>query len=225
MKQRAINVLLFYPNVIGYIRLLLLSVCVHMLLCASASTTVTLAVGMYLLSFLCDELDGRIARYLDQCSTFGAALDMLTDRLATCALLMLSVIQNTHCRDRPDPACSVQAHSAFVCAALDIVSHWAHMHATLVQAHTHKQAGAVSPSRLLRLYYNKRLFMGYCCISVELFLLLHMLLTHTHSPVRSQPELSAVLSSIRSTALPGFVLKQVVHLEQLRTAALSLASL
>ena len=31
-------------------------------------------------SFVCDELDGRAARAFNQSSTFGAVLDMLTDR-------------------------------------------------------------------------------------------------------------------------------------------------
>lgn len=31
-------------------------------------------------SFVCDELDGRFARMLDQSSVYGAVLDMVTDR-------------------------------------------------------------------------------------------------------------------------------------------------
>ena len=31
-------------------------------------------------SFVCDELDGRFARMLNQSSVFGAVLDMVTDR-------------------------------------------------------------------------------------------------------------------------------------------------
>ena len=36
----------------------------------------------YVLSFICDELDGRCARRFNQCTEFGAVLDMVTDRLA-----------------------------------------------------------------------------------------------------------------------------------------------
>lgn len=32
--------------------------------------------------FVCDELDGRFARMLNQSSKFGAVLDMITDRYA-----------------------------------------------------------------------------------------------------------------------------------------------
>ena len=44
--------------------------------------------------FVCDELDGRFARMLDQSSTFGVVLDMVTDRCARkkrCALLPSNV--------------------------------------------------------------------------------------------------------------------------------------
>lgn len=37
-------------------------------------------VAAYFLSFVCDELDGRFARMLNQTSTLGAVLDMVTDR-------------------------------------------------------------------------------------------------------------------------------------------------
>lgn len=37
-------------------------------------------VTAYFLSFVCDELDGRFARMLNQTSTLGAVLDMVTDR-------------------------------------------------------------------------------------------------------------------------------------------------
>ena len=40
-------------------------------------------------SFVCDELDGRAARYFDQASVYGAVLDMVTDRLSTAGLLTL----------------------------------------------------------------------------------------------------------------------------------------
>jgi CDP-diacylglycerol--inositol 3-phosphatidyltransferase len=37
-------------------------------------------ISFYFLSFVCDELDGRFARMLNQTSTLGAVLDMVTDR-------------------------------------------------------------------------------------------------------------------------------------------------
>jgi CDP-diacylglycerol--inositol 3-phosphatidyltransferase len=37
-------------------------------------------IVFYFLSFACDDLDGRFARALNQTSTLGAVLDMVTDR-------------------------------------------------------------------------------------------------------------------------------------------------
>ncbi|CAA6668328.1 unnamed protein product [Spirodela intermedia] len=48
-----------------------------------------LFVGLYFLIFLCDGLDGWFARKLNQVSTFGAALDMVTDRVSTACLLVI----------------------------------------------------------------------------------------------------------------------------------------
>lgn len=47
---------------------------------AVASTSPGAMVLSYALSFVCDELDGRFARMLNQTSTLGQVLDMVTDR-------------------------------------------------------------------------------------------------------------------------------------------------
>lgn len=47
---------------------------------AVAFTSPFQCVAAYFLSFVCDELDGRFARMFNQTSTFGAVLDMVTDR-------------------------------------------------------------------------------------------------------------------------------------------------
>ena len=44
---------------------------------------------LYLLSFVGDLFDGMAARAYDQCSTFGAVLDMLTDRVTTAGMLVM----------------------------------------------------------------------------------------------------------------------------------------
>jgi hypothetical protein len=49
--------------------------------------------------FVCDELDGRFARMLNQSSTFGVVLDMVTDRCAQAALEDTSAAQ--YCCYRP----------------------------------------------------------------------------------------------------------------------------
>ncbi|GJT05053.1 probable CDP-diacylglycerol--inositol 3-phosphatidyltransferase 2 [Tanacetum coccineum] len=44
---------------------------------------------LYFISFVCDALDGWFARKFNQVSTFGAVLDMITDRISTACLLVI----------------------------------------------------------------------------------------------------------------------------------------
>jgi hypothetical protein len=73
--QRHDNVYLYVPNLIGYARVVLAGVSL-----AHAFSDVRLSLVAYLLSFVCDELDGRFARKFDQCSEFGKLLDMVRAR-------------------------------------------------------------------------------------------------------------------------------------------------
>lgn len=98
----------------------------------------------------------------------------------------------------------------------------------------------------MRLYYRHRLFMGFCCISCEvLYLSLYILhwpqyrawaLVPLPAPLR--PLLNGHLSSssgssgglplvalIAVLVVPGVLVKQLVNVVQLRTAAVQLAEL
>ncbi|XP_057495335.1 probable CDP-diacylglycerol--inositol 3-phosphatidyltransferase 2 [Actinidia eriantha] len=57
--------------------------------------------ALYFVSFVCDALDGWFAQKFNQVSTFGAVLDMVTDRISTaCLLVILSqVYSNAQGRD------------------------------------------------------------------------------------------------------------------------------
>lgn len=69
---------------------------------------------------MCDELDGRFARMLNQCSTLGSVLDMVTDRVATsCLLAVLCVLY---------PRLLLPLLALLM---LDIFSHWFQMYSTL----------------------------------------------------------------------------------------------
>ncbi|KAJ7333804.1 hypothetical protein OS493_015896 [Desmophyllum pertusum] len=69
------NVLLFIPNLIGYVRLVLL------LASWIFFTNPVLFLSFYTASVLLDGLDGIVARQLNQTSAFGAWLDVVTDNL------------------------------------------------------------------------------------------------------------------------------------------------
>lgn len=160
--------------------------------------------------------DGRFARKFNQCSTFGAVLDMVTDRLSTTGLcLILAVLYRAH----------TLHFLALVC--LDIGAHWAQMYASLLsKAASHKDVTTCS-SPLLRLYYGKRLFMGSLCVGAEVFYLcLYLLASGARFARMAQTGLTAPgvgkLGGVQALALfaaPFWALKQVTNLLQGQFAA------
>ena len=80
-----ISPIYFYvPNLIGYARVLLAFVGY-----GAALSDYRITVVSYLLSQLLDAADGYAARKLGQSSTFGAVLDMVTDRASTTCLCII----------------------------------------------------------------------------------------------------------------------------------------
>lgn len=219
------NVYLYVPNLIGYARV---AACLYAF--AVAFTNPVHCVAAYFLSFVCDELDGRFARMLNQTSTLGAVLDMVTDRLATTGLLLVVSLSY--------PALQLGSISLIF---LDIFSHWFQMYASLAGgATTHKDVK--SRSWLVRTYYKNRIFMGYCCVCCEVLYLvvyasrwpqlmgvvvpgLNLTLPQQvaqAAPVLlrfTSPEGLPLMSLFGLLALPGFVTKQICNWVQLRTAA------
>ncbi|KAL4451458.1 hypothetical protein ABPG75_007120 [Micractinium tetrahymenae] len=218
------NVYVYVPNLIGYAR-----VAAALYAFAVALQHPTAAVLAYAASFVCDELDGRFARKLNQCSTLGSVLDMVTDRLATTCLLAVLAVRW--------PACHLPA---LLLIWLDIFSHWFQMYSTLAMgATTHKDTA--SRSWVVRAYYRHRLFMGFCCICCEVLYLALYCLTWPQFqggalalpaalaglPLPSGLTLPAALpvaAVIALAAVPGFLVKQAVNVVQLRTAAAQLVA-
>ncbi len=190
-------------------------------------------VWLYATAALCDELDGRVARLAGQCSTFGAILDMVTDRVSTSALLgVLAVL-------RPE--------WALVCLALqalDVASHWFQMQAASLgdsRGGGHKDL-AFQRNFVVRLYYRYRVFMAITCVSCEVLYLSLFWLHWSTSPgaggggnggggallagnplpllfsgagALTQPRWCLLLAKL---AFPGFVVKQYVNVLQLTQA-------
>lgn len=77
-------VFLYIPNIIGYFRFVFLFV----VLFTYQSYPVTTIV-FYAVSQLLDMFDGMAARYFNQCSNFGAVLDMVCDRASNGVLLAI----------------------------------------------------------------------------------------------------------------------------------------
>jgi len=166
MKYTAKDVLLFVPNLIGYARIILLVVSLFYM-----RTDHGIAASLYLLSGLLDALDGHAARILNQCSKFGAMLDQLTDRAATaCLVVTLAFFY-------PDYAVLFQ-----LSLTLDIVSHWLHLHASLMKGTSHKSMGLDS-NPVMKLYYTSRPFLFFMCAGNEVFFSMLYLLNFTEGPI------------------------------------------
>jgi len=184
----------YLPNLVGYLRVICTTVAIGL-----AFTRPKAMLICYFASFVCDELDGRLARLFGQQSTYGAVLDMVTDRLSTAALLgILGVLYP-----------SIAQVCVFL-TALDIGSHWCHMYASLVSGGTSHKDLEKHHNWLIRLYYGKRLFMGYCCVSCEvLFLIVYAL---HFFPEMLQMRHSWLMFAV---LLPGFFMKQTINVIQL----------
>lgn len=81
--ERSENVFLFWPNIIGYWRIVLAIASLYYMNLHPRTCSL-----LYSVSCLLDALDGYAARYLDQSTRFGAVLDMVTDRCTTACLLV-----------------------------------------------------------------------------------------------------------------------------------------
>ena len=81
----ATNVLLYIPNIIGYLRVVLTLLSLSIMICYPHQWII--AIICYVSSFVGDLFDGMAARKFNQCSTFGGLLDMVTDRCSTAGLL------------------------------------------------------------------------------------------------------------------------------------------
>ncbi|KAH9627047.1 hypothetical protein KSS87_023735 [Heliosperma pusillum] len=206
-KPKMSTIYLYVPNIIGYIRVLMN--CVAFAICYSHKYIFAV---LYFISFVCDGIDGWFARKLNQVSTLGAVLDMVTDRISTaCLLVLLSQIY------RPGLI-------FLSLLALDIASHWFQMYSTFLSGKsTHKDVKD-SSSWLFRAYYGNRMFMAFCCVSCEVLYIILFLLAKSQSEdvidvVVSSARESLPLFILEALVLFGWAVKQSVNVIQLKTAA------
>lgn len=190
----------FIPNLIGYSRIFFLLLSGY-LYNHNANENVGKCVLFYSISMGLDAFDGMAARYFKQTSTFGAQLDMLTDRMTTLSLYFaLAVAFPQHW---------------WLCALfamLDIVSHWMHMMSKLDAGHgSHKTAHYP----FLKLYYESKPVMVVLCFMQEFFLLGY--LWQRYSPTVEQFFMQQ--SVLFYASLIGYSLKQITNVMQLIEAA------
>ncbi|EQL01571.1 hypothetical protein G6O67_005953 [Ophiocordyceps sinensis] len=182
------NIFLFWPNIIGYFRIILAIASLYYMPLHPRTCSV-----LYSVSCLLDALDGYAARLFEQSTRFGAVLDMVTDRCTTsCLLVFLS---------SAFPRWAI----LFQCLiALDFSSHYMHMYATLVVGgadSSHKNIDK-SQSRLLNLYYSNKIVLFIFCLLNELFFIALYLLSFS-SPLLSPNLIKSVAESSGGIIQPG----------------------
>lgn len=213
------TIFLFIPNLIGYARILLAVVSIYYMEWHPKRSTIT-----YLLSCLLDAFDGFAARKLDQSTSFGAILDMVTDRCTTsCLLCFLSSAY-------PDETILFQT-----LISLDLASHYMHMYATIqrswIKDHrgaSHKAVSSETSWILNKYYTNKTVLFIFCAANELFFVGLYLLsfpprgapILGTHYGIDlSWPMVIAILTG------PICLGKQIINLVQMVRAAQSLADI
>ena len=116
------DVLLFYPNVIGYFRILFMILSFYY-----AHQDWMLSFLFYGIAFFGDLVDGFVARRFDQSSKFGAYLDMITDRVSTMGFVCILL-----------PLYPEYGFALAMLIALDVGSHWLHIMSVSGQHHKAK---------------------------------------------------------------------------------------
>ncbi len=199
MEVEAKDVLAYYPNLIGYLRVLCMFLAFWYYFDWKMSLT------FYLLSFGGDVIDGYVARKCDQSSTYGGFLDMVTDRVATGGYLMM--LMRLYSGSKYDLRCLCFQFLMI----LDVASHWFHTVSVGMSGHKSEEK-LRERNALLRWYYSYYYLFGYCCVGAELYYV--GLFLEYHNP-------SFVIHHY--IFLPGCVIKQIVNIAQLASACYTIA--
>lgn len=162
------------------------------------------ALALYMASFVGDLFDGMVARKLQQTSSFGGVLDMITDRCSTLGFLfilseeyrpldeqhiiMMTTQQQQQLqkwqwqRPPPLPLFRILFLSLIL---LDISSHWCQMYASLacsssdgVAQHHKSEQGNKGRNFLVQWFYKYYWFFGYLCVGAEFTYILLYALRH-----------------------------------------------
>jgi CDP-diacylglycerol--inositol 3-phosphatidyltransferase len=205
-SSKMVHVALFVPNLIGYIRVILLYVCY-----ATAMRDWKIATSCYILSFAGDLLDGWAARKFDQASQFGYVLDMVTDRCATTGLISIL------CGLYPD---YIPILLYFQMA--DLASHWYHVYSTSTEGSGHHKTKEALTERniVLRKYYDIYWLFAYLCAGAE-FTWIALYVLHWAPDFGVGPISLAFVT--RYGFAPACLMKNIVNLCQFASAAQNLA--
>ncbi|BES96098.1 CDP-diacylglycerol-inositol 3-phosphatidyltransferase [Nesidiocoris tenuis] len=139
LEKQEENIFLFYPNLIGYARIVLTIISFYFM-----PTSWFIAAGCYVFGVLLDAVDGHAARHFNQSTKFGAMLDQLTDRCGTTGLLM--TLANFY------PKYTFWFQLSIV---IDISCHWIYLHSSLLQGKSSHKFIDLSGNPIMSIYYQK----------------------------------------------------------------------
>ncbi|KAF9970515.1 CDP-diacylglycerol-inositol 3-phosphatidyltransferase [Modicella reniformis] len=200
------NVFLFIPNLIGYIRIILAAGSLYYMPEHPKTCMV-----MYSISCLLDAVDGQAARYYDQCSKFGAVLDMVTDRCTTaCLLCYLASAYPTY------------ALVFQFLIALDVSSHYMHMYSSLTSGAASHKSISESSNFILRAYYSNNNVLFAFCFANELFFVILYLFKFGYQTSTFGGTVLYTLAVVTGPICAG---KQIINCIQFANASRSLAQL
>ena len=137
-----VSVLLYVPNVIGYIRLVLM-----ILSWEYAYKDPQIFIILYALTYGLDMMDGLAARAFNQCSKFGAVLDMVLDRITTASIFAILGGLDYY-KDK--------AIIFYCLLGLDLGSHWLHVSSTYMAGDASHKGDNETETFFVRLYYKSR---------------------------------------------------------------------
>lgn len=204
------NVYLFVPNIIGYIRIVLLLLSFYYMSFDPFKTAFC-----YALSAGLDAIDGIAARHYQQSTKFGALLDMLTDRCATTGLGVILAIFF--------PSWALFFQLAII---IDISSHWIHCQSSYMKGSTSHKLIDLSGNPILAHYYNNRTILFLMCLGNEAFYAFLYLYHFTCGPIINLGLTSfGLLSFLTVVTFPVAVVKIGINLVQLAAACQNVVSI
>ncbi|KAG6762996.1 hypothetical protein POTOM_033524 [Populus tomentosa] len=247
IKPSKLSVYLYIPNIIGYTRVLMncyaFAICFSnkWLFCALYFVSFVCdgidgwaarkfnqgmieCSGIYLAkwSLTTATIQGYLVHlFCCSVSTFGAVLDMVTDRISTaCLLVILSQVY------RQGFSIDFTPGMVFLSLlALDIGSHWLQMYSTFLLGKASHKDVKDSTNWLFKAYYGNRMFMAYCCVACEVLYISLFLLAQNETEKKLMDVLKAsitegsLVSVVVVLSLFGWAIKQLVNIIQMKTAA------
>ncbi|KAI9486015.1 MAG: CDP-alcohol phosphatidyltransferase-domain-containing protein [Benjaminiella poitrasii] len=195
------NVFLFIPNLIGYTRIILASLSLYYM-----PWHPKVCVSLYCISCLLDAVDGNAARYFNQCSRFGAVLDMVTDRCTTTCLLCFLSLKY--------PQWTILFQFLI---SLDFSSHYMHMYSSMVSGSSSHKKISEKQNFFLRMYYTNNIVLFIMCAGNELFFVLLYVLRF-NGPISGFWWMSLIVTGVICFA------KQFVNVIQIVNASKTLAN-